>query len=605
MSGLEHAQVALSRTVSESLGLFKSGLPPAAIALQRQITDVVVYRHLAQAVIAGQLELSEVVPAATIQAVDDVIRKLGYVARPVTLTGHLARGVPYGEVDCMVTVRLAELAGADASVIPPKSEPLQRVVTLGNVGSVEAVSELVESLGHSDGNVRKYAASALGKIASSQATAGLLRALHAEALPQNKQYIIKALGRIGDPLALETLESWATRSIEPDYVTSAAVDAARRCRPNRSRKQVITKRQVPPGEHVVPQEAQQSVVPAVPPEPETACPPPEPESVRTYEVPVQAPSYEAHLDRLDGLIGCKVQHATFGMGEVKDAYGRRVFVAFPGHQETLDGSEFLGQMMARGGEERACNILYRMRFKGNVVIDVGNCAVWVKPKQSAPVRSTPAPAREPGWDYPIGPMDEEEDSPVRISDASIFLKAQHQRFHDRIIALGCYYPPSTGLHDNWSRHILDLKDGNPEAIAFFLERIDPLLQKGIALACVPSHDPLNLHSGVRLLAQALAARGRIDATSCIVRTQRIEKLALGGKRAESVHQASLAIVQTEMIDGRPVLILDDITTTGNSLRVCRELLKEHARPSHVGCIALGHTERQTDGTERQCESYLH
>jgi hypothetical protein len=102
---------------------------------------------------------------------------------------------------------------------------VQRVVALGQSGNPENVPELVAALRHEDGNVRRLAASALGKIGDPRAVEPLLSLLADETKPQVRQYVIKALGRIGDPRAQSKLEQIANNSQEEAYKIQAAQHA--------------------------------------------------------------------------------------------------------------------------------------------------------------------------------------------------------------------------------------------------------------------------------------------------------------------------------------------------------------------------------------------
>ena len=92
---------------------------------------------------------------------------------------------------------------------------------------------------------------------------------------------------------------------------------------------------------------------------------------------------------------------------------------------------------------------------------------------------------------------------------------------------------------------------------------------------MPSHEAGrdNSNSPTARLAKGLVkSNNLIDATNCIQRFRTIQKLAKGGDRNLEVHVNSVHIVNPELIKGKTVLLLDDVMTTGNSLRACRKLL---------------------------------
>lgn len=140
-----------------------------------------------------------------------------------------------------------------------------------------------------------------------------------------------------------------------------------------------------------------------------------------------------------------------------------------------------------------------------------------------------------------------------------------------------------------SGQILDLKDGNATAVATFKAQIEPELPDGIAIAVVPGHDPAKPGKGLPALAAALAsAGGRIDASSVVVRTKKIAKLAHGGDRSEQIHTDSIKIANARLIKDKDVLLLDDVAKTGNSLRACQKALLAAGAKS-VECATVGKT----------------
>ncbi len=140
-----------------------------------------------------------------------------------------------------------------------------------------------------------------------------------------------------------------------------------------------------------------------------------------------------------------------------------------------------------------------------------------------------------------------------------------------------------------SQNILNFKKGNVEPIGVFQALIEPKLADGIAIAVVPGHDPANQGKGLPTLAAALTKGGkRTDASSVLVRTKKIAKLANGGDRSEEVHKKSVAVADADLIKGKDVLLLDDVAKTGNSLRACQKLLIEAGARS-VTCATIGKT----------------
>jgi predicted amidophosphoribosyltransferase len=145
-----------------------------------------------------------------------------------------------------------------------------------------------------------------------------------------------------------------------------------------------------------------------------------------------------------------------------------------------------------------------------------------------------------------------------------------------------------------TRLIMDFKSTNEvmklRAHDLFFNSLNPYLKKGIPIVIVPSHDPDKKMSNLVKLGKSLANDGRIDATSCLQRIKKISKLSEGGDRSIEVHLKSIKVVDDKLIAKRHILLLDDVTTTGNSFYACKQLLL-NAGASDVTCIALGKTKR--------------
>lgn len=144
-------------------------------------------------------------------------------------------------------------------------------------------------------------------------------------------------------------------------------------------------------------------------------------------------------------------------------------------------------------------------------------------------------------------------------------------------------------YPTFSGRILDLKDKKQSGIVYFYSIVEPLIRKDVALVTVPSHDPSKAVNGIRELAQRICIDDpRIDATEVLVREKKVEKLAHGGSRGSDNHLKTVIAKSPHLIRGRKVLLLDDVVSTGNSLRACKQiLLSAGARAVH--CTALGKT----------------
>jgi Phosphoribosyl transferase domain len=149
-----------------------------------------------------------------------------------------------------------------------------------------------------------------------------------------------------------------------------------------------------------------------------------------------------------------------------------------------------------------------------------------------------------------------------------------------------------GTWDDFPDHgknILNFKKGETAPIDVFQAQIEPELPDNIAIVTVPGHDPAKQGKGLSTLAARLASKGnRIDASSVLVRTKKIVKLANGGDRSEKVHAESISAANAHLIKGKDVLLLDDVAKTGNSLRACQKILMAAGARS-VECATIGKT----------------
>jgi hypoxanthine phosphoribosyltransferase len=165
------------------------------------------------------------------------------------------------------------------------------------------------------------------------------------------------------------------------------------------------------------------------------------------------------------------------------------------------------------------------------------------------------------------------------------------------------YQPMTGECDNfnftqYSSGIWDLKKCEPSTIEAFTQYIASNLGNDFdCLAVVPSHHYGIDNSGIKALSKEISRRKKlVDTTSCLIRHKAIERLATGGNRNIETHLTSIKVVNKELIEGKKVLLLDDVSTTGNSLKACKQLLIQ-AGAKTVKSFVLGKTTRCGENLE--------
>lgn len=162
-----------------------------------------------------------------------------------------------------------------------------------------------------------------------------------------------------------------------------------------------------------------------------------------------------------------------------------------------------------------------------------------------------------------------------------------------VVSLGNYHPYKiAGVKnpdfDSYSGKILDVKGLTAVTILEFSKKIHPLIDDDICICYVPSSDSEKTDTGIRRLAIKLAIGLRVDATGCLIRHTSIEKLATGGNRDKQRHLDSIKVCNKSLIRNKRVLLIDDVTTSHNSLFACKQLLLE-AGVAEVYCLALGQT----------------
>ena len=175
--------------------------------------------------------------------------------------------------------------------------------------------------------------------------------------------------------------------------------------------------------------------------------------------------------------------------------------------------------------------------------------------------------------------------------------------HNYIYNIGLYYPISRGdSSDNSSGNLTDrilaLKRGDEAGycqgseVDYFSYRLESEyldLNSEAFIVIIPSHDPCKPESGILSVAKKLSRnRNFVNATKCLRRKYFITKLSSGGDRSLNTQLDSLELTNSELIKGNNILLLDDVTTSGNSLKAGEILLKKSGASSVV-LLALGRT----------------
>ena len=150
----------------------------------------------------------------------------------------------------------------------------------------------------------------------------------------------------------------------------------------------------------------------------------------------------------------------------------------------------------------------------------------------------------------------------------------------------------------FSGQVLDLKEKKPAAIDHFYRLVDTMINKDVTICVVPSSDPENTDSGIVKVGEMLAANGRKDKVLYLKRTRKIDKLSHGGNRSKNLHLSTIDVDENMTIEGEVVLLMDDVTTSGNSLKACRDILLKNGA-SQVEMFAIAKTVEESPETNDQ------
>lgn len=170
---------------------------------------------------------------------------------------------------------------------------------------------------------------------------------------------------------------------------------------------------------------------------------------------------------------------------------------------------------------------------------------------------------------------------------------------ETIVHLGTYHPYwldkslriKNSKFDSFSSAILDFKQNNQKLIAELHRHLSKILSTNFCICMVPSHiqSKTNDNTPLSILSKKLVkSNNLIDGTNCLIRTNTINKLSNGGCRDINIHLDSIIVQNPEIIKDNNILVIDDITTTGNSLYACKQKLLE-AGAKNVVMLAIAKT----------------
>lgn len=144
-------------------------------------------------------------------------------------------------------------------------------------------------------------------------------------------------------------------------------------------------------------------------------------------------------------------------------------------------------------------------------------------------------------------------------------------------------------------YLLDLKDDEDSGVNYFKEMVINKLKtisniKEIdIITIIPRSEEGKFREGMIRFAKSIENEfDNIEFIYCLNRTRTVPKKANGGPRSADLEKETIEAINVHEFRGKNILLFDDVTTTGTSLKSCKEILKENGAKG-VACFALGKT----------------
>lgn len=164
------------------------------------------------------------------------------------------------------------------------------------------------------------------------------------------------------------------------------------------------------------------------------------------------------------------------------------------------------------------------------------------------------------------------------------------------------YLPKKRFHEGAEQDIRSkeiiggLTDCNIEVIEVLADKIGSMIEDNVALVAIPSSKVVNNgKSGVHQLIRTIVKKygekhSLVDASSCLYRLEDlpVQPVMSIQKRNKSIYYDTLEVHDPYLIYGRDVIVIDCVTTSGNSLEVGIDLIKRQGAHKVIG-LAIGKT----------------
>ena len=173
----------------------------------------------------------------------------------------------------------------------------------------------------------------------------------------------------------------------------------------------------------------------------------------------------------------------------------------------------------------------------------------------------------------------------------------------KILSAGYYIPQrfrsNANINDlHHSVRIMNgLKECKTDDLNYFTEYLNNIIfsdyDEGLVICCVPSSRAYYFESGIhKIINQICKIRNFINGSDYLIRTENIPKKHLqSGYRTKEIDYKTIKLKDSKILTGKKVLLIDDITTTGNSIYACRDKIVED-KPLSIEFFTFGITKNE-------------
>ena len=161
-------------------------------------------------------------------------------------------------------------------------------------------------------------------------------------------------------------------------------------------------------------------------------------------------------------------------------------------------------------------------------------------------------------------------------------------------ALQIYHPTRSDLHCEADRRLLRLKNASLPEIAHYAAALKTVLPRNqnILLCCAPGSTPTS-NSGIAEIIKRISGGILIDGSS-VLRTKAERNRKSTGARFDDNELAST--ISVNIVSTPPstrILLIDDVVTSGQTMRICVSILKSAYPSCKVSCLAISSTDYES------------